>query len=274
MRVRGRGRRGDAITSPEAPMSYLFCAFVYDRKSFDPGAIVETFNENFTPEDEYDALVKVPVKGSIDAVFMLPLRKGGLKTEAYFDWLEFLAEDYIMMLDEAISAGRGVVDPRVKPVVYVVGYCDMSPHNVLWKISPDGVDYRSVIQDEGYHIFMPAGGEPVEQREDISVDAADFGATEESDATFREDEYHAEVERKERPFSPAAVLKDELRLKSKHLLDAIERLEQGEKIWPPVKKAAVKKAAVKKAAAKKAPARKTKSKTPAKKGAKAKATRK
>jgi len=41
-------------------MSYLFCAFVYDRKRFDPRAIVEVLNENYKPEDKYDALVKVP----------------------------------------------------------------------------------------------------------------------------------------------------------------------------------------------------------------------
>jgi hypothetical protein len=223
-------------------MSYLFCAFVYDRKAFDPRVIVELLNENYKPEDKHDALIKVPVKGTIDAIFMLPLRKNGLKSAAFFDRVEFLEDDFVQVLYEAVSEGRGAVSSRVPPVVYVVAYCDMSPQNLLWKISPAGMDYRAVIEDEGYHIWMPAGGDPVDRHEDISVDPADFGATEESDKDFREDEYHAEVARKERPFSPKAVLHEELRLKTSRLLDAIERLEQGEKVWPEARKAAVKKA--------------------------------
>jgi hypothetical protein len=222
-------------------MSYLFCAFIYDRKRFDPRAIVEVLNENYKPEDKYDALVKVPVKGTIDAVFMLPLRKNGLKSEAYFDRIEFLEDDFVQLLFEAISGGRGVVSPSVSPVVFAVAYSDMSDHNMLWKISPEGIDYRAVVAGEGHHVWMPAKGESVDRHEDINVDAAEFGATEESDEKFREDEYHAEVARKEKPFSTAAALQEELRLKTARLIDAIERLEEGEKIWPEARKATVKK---------------------------------
>jgi hypothetical protein len=254
-------------------MSYLFCAFVYDRKRFDPRAIVEVLNENYKPEDKYDALVKVPVKGTIDAIFMLPLRKNGLKSEAYFDRVEFLEDDFVHLLFEALSGGAGVVSPGVLPVVFAVAYSDMSDHNMLWKISPEGIDHRAVVEGEGHHVWMPREGESVDRHEDISVDAAEFGATEESDKDFREDEYHAEVARKEQPFSTAAALQEELKLKTARLRDAIERLEEGEKIWPEARKAIVKKASApkKKAAVKKKiPAAKKKipvaSKTIAKRG--------
>lgn len=228
-------------------MSYLFCAFIYDRKAFDPRLIAELLDESYTPEDKHDALVKVPVKGSIDAIFMLPFRKNGLKSAAFFDRVEFLEDDFVEVLHAAVLAGRGAVSPRVRPVVYALAYCDMSSQNLLWKSSPEGLDYRAVIEDEGHHVWMPAGGDEVDTHEDLSVDPADFGATEESDKDFREDEYHAEVERRQQPFSPHAFLYAELRLKTSHLLDALERIEQGEQIWPQAKKPA---------AAKKAPAAK------------------
>jgi hypothetical protein len=222
-------------------MSYLFCAFVYDRKRFDPDVIVEIMKERYKPLDKHEAFVKVPVKGTVDAIFMLPLRKKGLKSEAYFEWIEFLDDNFVGLLHEAVAAGRGAVSPRLPPVVFAVAYCDMSPHNRLWKVSPEGIDYRSVIDDEGCHVWIPTKGDPVERREDISVDPADFGATEESEENFREDEYHAEVARREQSFSPAAVLQEELRLTTARLIDAVERLEEGEKIWPDERKATVKK---------------------------------
>ena len=49
-------------------MSYLFCAFVYDRKVFDPRVLVEVLKEHYKPGSKDDAFVKVPVKGTIDAL--------------------------------------------------------------------------------------------------------------------------------------------------------------------------------------------------------------
>lgn len=243
-------------------MSYLFCALVYNRKSFDPGLLVEIMSEHFEPEDELDTFVKVPVKGSIDAVFMLPLRKDGLKSQAFFDRIEFIEDGLLELLAPAIAAGRGAVNPRFMPVVFLVAYNDMSRHNMLWTISPEGVDYRAIIEDEGHHTWTPKDDEDVERHENISVDPADFGATEESDADFREEEYHAEVERRQLPFSMGPVLAKELQVKTGQLIDAISRLDAGEAIWPEGK------ARPAKVAGKKAPARAAKGAAAGKKKAK------
>lgn len=249
-------------------MSYLFCALVYDRKSFDPGFIVDIMTEEFEPEDEHDAFVKVPVKGSIDAVFMLPLRKDGLKSQAFFDRIEFIEDGLVQLLAPAIAAGRGAVNPRLMPVVFIVAYSDMSQHNILWTISREGVDYRALIEDEGHHTWMPNDDDDVEQHENISVDPADFGATDESDADFREEEYHAEVERKQQPFSMQPILAKEMQLKTSQLIDAIARLEEGETIWPETKPQPGKAPAAK--ATKGAAASKTKGTAASKKNVKSK----
>lgn len=245
-------------------MSYLFCALVYDRKRFDPRVVAEIMKGRYKPL-EGEAFVKVPVKGTIDAIFMLPLRKKGLKSEAYFEWIEFLDDSFVGLLHDAVAAGRGAVSPRMPAVVFAVAYCDMSPHNRLWKISPEGIDYRSVIDDEGHHVWTPTEGDPVERHEDISVDPAEFGATEESDKDFREDEYHAEVARREESFSPATILRKELRLKTRQLIDALERLQEGETIWPEERRATVKKVSTSK---KKDPATSERSPAAGKKSAK------
>lgn len=213
-------------------MSYLFCALVYNRKCFDPGLIVEIMSEEYEPEDDLDAFVKVPVKGSVEAVFMLPLRKDGNKSQAFLDRIEFIEDGFVELLGPALAAGRGGVNPRFMPVVFLVAYSDMSPHQMIWTISPEGVDYRAAIEGEGHHSWMPKDGEDVEQHEDISVNPADFGATDESDKDFREDEYHAEVERKKLPFAIRAVLEKELQITTGQLLDATHQLDKGETIWP------------------------------------------
>lgn len=245
-------------------MSYLFCALVYNRKSFDPGLVAEIMSERFEPEDEDDRFVKVPVKRSIEAVFMLPLRKDGLKSKAFYDRIDFIEEDLLELLAPAIAAGRGAVSPRVMPVVFLVAYSDMSRHNMIWTVSPEGVDHRYLIEDEAGHTWTPTDGEVVARNENISVSSEDFGATEESDADFREEEYQAEVARREQPFSMQPILAKELQLKTGELIKAIARLEEGETIWPEVKPRRAK------AAGKKAPAPATKGAAAGKKAAKSK----
>jgi len=178
------------------------------------------------------------------------------------DRLQPLVRLLLERLAPAIAAGRGVVSPRFMPVVFLVAYNDMSRHDMLWTISPEGVDYRAIIEDEGHHTWTPKDDEAVERHDNISVDPADFGATEESDADFREDEYHAEVERRQLPFSMRPVLVKELQLKTSQLIGAISRLEEGETIWPEAK------ARPGKAAGKKAPARAVKGAAAGKKKAK------
>jgi hypothetical protein len=59
--------------------------------------------ERYKPLDKHEAFVKVPVKGTVDAIFMLPLRKKGLKSEAYFEWIEFLDDNFVGLLHEAVA---------------------------------------------------------------------------------------------------------------------------------------------------------------------------
>ncbi|MDI3284170.1 hypothetical protein [Polyangium sp. 15x6] len=209
-------------------MSYLFVAYLYDKRRCSAKAIVDPWSDaeaGFAGE----SLVRVAVSPRVEAVFYFP-GNFRLKSQAFsFGCEVFLVDDWASAPAEALRRA-GARDWQY------VGWAssDMSDYDVAMRFTPDGFDGRAMIDGEGERIAIDRGVVQTYEKKTIAASPQELGFGTDGSGTFDEEAFERALVEREELFRPGLLVHDTLGVTRGKVIDALHNVAdgQGEVLWP------------------------------------------
>jgi hypothetical protein len=222
--VFSRGRTCDLLSG----MSYLFVAYLWEKKRFARQVLVDAWEEA-EPRFPGEQLVHVNVNDRVEAAFYFP-GNFSTKSEAFSYGCE------VMLMDgwaEAPADERQEVeDFDFRYLVWMSS--DMSEYDVVLRYQGTTFGGRAIIDGQGERVTVDEGAVKDYALADISVDPAEFGADGDKDENFDEPAYHRAVEDRAKPFSPRKIIQEVLKVGRQDVIRALHQAwdDKGTVLWP------------------------------------------
>ncbi len=209
-------------------MSYLFVAYLWEKKRFEPQCLVDSWAEA-DPRFAGEELFHVSVTPRIDAAFYFT---GNLatKSEAFSYGCESMLMDG--WAEAPAEVRREVDDLDFQYIVWMSS--DMFEYDVVLRFDGNSFEGRALIDGQGERVSVVDGEVTAYELANTVVDAADFGADGKGDKNFDEAAYHKAVAAREKPFSPGRLVHETLGVDRQKVILALHKAwdDQGKALWP------------------------------------------
>jgi len=209
-------------------VSYLFVAYIYDKRRFSPKAIVDFWSD---AEQAFagEKLVRVAVSPRVDAAFYFA-GNFSTKTDAFGYGCE------AMLLDEyaegPATALRAASEASFQYAVWLSS--DMFDYDVSMLYSAQGFEGRAIIDGRGERVSVKSGRVEHYQAADLALGPRELGFVSEGGGDFDEDAYQQALAEREEPFRPNLLVHDALGVTRGKVIDALHNAwgGKGEVLWP------------------------------------------
>ncbi|MDI1449914.1 hypothetical protein [Polyangium sp. 6x1] len=209
-------------------MSYLFVAYLYDKRRCSAKALMEPWADA-EPGFAGESLVRVAVSPRVEAVFYFP-GNFRLKSQAFsFGCEVFLVDDWAAAPAEALRKA-GARDWQ-----YVAwASSDMSDYDVAMRFTPDGFEGRAMIDGEGERVALDQGVLRTYEKKTIAASPQELGFGVAGSGAFDEQAFERALVEREEPFRPGLLVHDTLGVTRGKVIDALDNVAegQGEVLWP------------------------------------------
>ncbi|MDI1436412.1 hypothetical protein [Polyangium sorediatum] len=224
-------------------MSYLFVAYLYDKRRCSAKAIVDPWAD-VEPRFAGERLVRVAVSPRVEAVFYFP---GNFRQKS----LAFSLGCEVFLGDDVAAAPAEARRKAGERDWQYVAWAssDMNDYDVAMRFTPDGFEGRAMIDGEGERVVIDKGGLRTYEKKTIAASPQELGFGIEGSATFDEAAFERALVEREEPFRPGLLVHDTLGVTRGKVIDALDIVGegQGEVLWPkggPVDSQALRRASV------------------------------
>lgn len=209
-------------------MSYLFVAYLWEKKRFAPQCLVDAWNEA-DPRFAGEELVHVTVSPRVEAAFYFT-GNFSTKSEAFSYGCEAMLMDG--WAEAPAEERREVEDYDFRYIVWLSS--DMFEYDVVLRFDGDSFEGRALIDGQGERVSVKDGVVTAYEQSETTVDPADFGADGADDKNFDEGAYHKAVAAREKPFSPGALVHETLGVDRQKVILALHKAwdGKGKTLWP------------------------------------------
>lgn len=212
-----------------AIVSYLFAAYLYDKRRFNVKPIVDLWSD-VEPAFAGEQLVRVAVSPRVEAVFYFS-GAFSTKSRAFFAACEpLLLDGYAEGPAEALRE-RG--ERKFKYAVWLSS--DMFDYDISMLFSGDDFEGRAIIEGRGERVSVEGGGVKGYELAPLQFVPRELGLVDEKTGHFDEDAFERIVAEREEPFRPGLLVHDEIGVTRGKVIDALHHAwnDQGEVVWPP-----------------------------------------
>lgn len=209
-------------------MSYLFVAYLWEKKRFAPQVLVDTWGDA-EPRFAGEELRHVSVSRRVEAAFYFS-GNFSTKSEAFSYGCEAMLMDG--WAEAPAEERREAGDYDFQYLVWLSS--DMFEYDVVLRYQGNSFDGRGLIDGQGERVAVEDGIVKDYQFAETLVDPAEFGADGEGDKNFDEAAYHKAVEAREKPFWPGGLVKETLGVTRQQVIQALHKAwdDKGQALWP------------------------------------------
>lgn len=209
-------------------MSYLFVAYLWEKKRFAPQCLVDSWGEA-DPQFAGEELVHVTVNPRVEAAFYFAGNFSS-KSEAFSRACEAMLMD--AWAEAPAEERREAGDLDFRYIVWLSS--DMFEYDVVLRFQGDSFEGRAIIDGQGERVEVVDGVVTAYELGATTVDPAEFGADGKDDKNFDEKAYEKAMAAREKPFSPGALVRDTLRVNRQEVIEALHRAwdGKGKVLWP------------------------------------------
>lgn len=209
-------------------MSYLFVAYLWEKKRFAPQVLVDAWAEA-EPRFAGEQLVHVSVSPKVEAAFYFS-GHFSTKSEAFAYGSEAMLADG--WAEAPVEERHEVGDYDFRYLVWISS--DMFDYDVALRYEGRSFDGRAIIDGQGERVSVEEDVVKDYALEELNVDPAAFGADGDKDENFDEDAYHKAVADREKPFRPGGLIHETLGITRQQVIQALHKAwdGKGKVLWP------------------------------------------
>jgi len=209
-------------------VSYLFVAYLFDKRRFSTKPILDVWNEA-EPAFAGEQLVRAAVSPRVEAVFYL---SGNFPTKAG----AFSQACEVFQLDEYAEAPAQALRAAGEKTFQYAAWMssDMFDYDVTMLFSGDNFEGRAIIDGQGERVSVQKGHVSEYARETIALSPRDLGLVDDTSGHFDEEAFQRALTEHEEPFRPSILVRDELGVTRGKVIDALHNVwnNKGEVLWP------------------------------------------
>lgn len=209
-------------------MSYLFVAYLWEKKRFAPQCLVDSWSEA-DPRFAGEELIHVSVSPRVEAAFYFT-GNFSTKSEAFSYGCEAMLLDG--WAESPAEERREAGDLDFRYIVWLSS--DMFEYDVVLRYEGDSFEGRAIIDGQGERVSVVDGVVTAYEFAPTTVNAADFGADGKDDKNFDEAAYEKAIAAREKPFSPGALVHETLGVDRQKVILALHKAwdRKGKTLWP------------------------------------------
>lgn len=209
-------------------MSYLFVAYLWEKKRFAPKALSDVWADA-EPRFAGEELVHVNVTPRVEAAFYFA-GNFPTKSEAFSYGCEAMLMDG--WADAPAEARLEAGDNDFRYLVWMSS--DMFDYDVVLCFEGATFVGRALIDGEGERVAVEDDAVKDYQFAETMVDPAEFGADGDNEDNFDEAAYQKAVDAREKPFWPGGFVKDTLGVTRQQVIEALHKAwdGKGQPLWP------------------------------------------
>ena len=209
-------------------MSYLFVAYLWEKKRFAPQCLVDSWGEA-DPQFAGEELLHVTVNPRVEAAFYFA-GNFSTKSEAFSHACEAMLMD--AWAEAPAEERREAGDLDFRYTVWLSS--DMFEYDVALHFAGNSFEGRALIDGQGERVEVVDGVVTAYEFGATTVDPADFGADGKDDKNFDEAAYEKAMAAREKQFKPGTLVRDTLRVNRQEVIEALHKAwdRKGKTLWP------------------------------------------